>query len=294
MIGVVFKMLHFDVKNFKKNIVVGLTAVTLAVTGIGATNLMTGSSMTQTVKAASNNAVWGDNHAKVYIASRNSLVRSTTKTAIHKWNQTGVFHFTLTNDSSKADIVVHTRYFGGSYSTGGTCGLCSWTYSDGTIDHANVYLDPIHISWFKYNKYTVAAHELGHAIGLDHVKNDPYSIMTPVRGDFDRKQHIDARDIKRVANMYNVDVPEKPVSQAPKAPKNRKKVTKKRRTRKHVTHRRRINKHTNKKRTHKVVNVVATNDDLDGGYLNAEAVNEITSNGDIYATNDDLDGALLN
>lgn len=76
------------------------------------------------------------------------------------------------------------------------------------ITPTNYILDNvIYYSPTKANKYNVdltitLEHELGHAIGLNHIKESINSIMRPARSVNDNSWIITKRDIQNVNNLY--------------------------------------------------------------------------------------------
>ena len=204
----VFRMLNINVKNIKRNLVVSLAAITLATTGVGVTNVMNVNPQVQTVQASKrkysmySGMKWNTNHATVYIATHNRTVRKYTRQAVHKWNKTGAFHFTLINYRKNADIVVYSKRFGGSRYSQFIAGQEQSYYEDNTITHATIWLDPVNMNYFRYNRCNTAAHELGHAIGLEHDHYDPYDLMQGTEDINDRKQHMDKHLIKYVKHLY--------------------------------------------------------------------------------------------
>ena len=201
-------MLNINVKNIKRNLVISLTAITLATTGIGVTNVMNINPQVQIVQASKrkysmySGVKWDTNHATVYIATHNRTVRKYTRQAVHKWNKTGAFHFTLINYRKNADIVVYSKRFGGSRYSQFIAGRTEWYYQGDTITHATIWLDPVNMNYFRYNRYNTAVHEFGHAIGLEHDHYDPYDVMQAVENVNDRKQHLDKHVIRVVKSIY--------------------------------------------------------------------------------------------
>lgn len=109
-------------KNINKKLISGLILIASLVIGVGLaglTNNVTHVSP-QIVQASKrkysmySGVKWDTNYVTVYIATRNRTVRKYTRQAVHKWNKTGTFHFTLINYRKNADIVVYSKRFGGS------------------------------------------------------------------------------------------------------------------------------------------------------------------------------------
>lgn len=147
------------------------------------------------------NPHWASTEATVFINAKNPAIVAAYKEAIATWNQTGAFHFYLTDDKGKANIIADER---NEANVAAPLGLTYTTYYLPTkqYSNANVYLNSYHVQNNYYQKnggklLHTAQHELGHAIGLDH-NSAQVSVMEPMGG----KTSIQAIDIANVKNLY--------------------------------------------------------------------------------------------
>ena len=150
------------------------------------------------------------------------------KKAIKAWNKTGVVH--LKYDDNEPDIDCDAEGFAAEhkidpkhYSTR-NLGVTNCSTRDGNsgyngsnlIDGASVKIDPTGIKKYakrnhmNYKKLelSVAEHEIGHALGLEHVKQHDHSVMRPVA---DKSILIAKEDIRHLRKLYSnpvkIDVP---------------------------------------------------------------------------------------
>lgn len=150
------------------------------------------------------------------------------KKAIKAWNKTGVVHLKYDDN---ADIDCDAEGFAAEhkidpkhYSTR-NLGVTNFSTRDGQpgyngsnlIDGASVTIDPTGIkkyakrSHMNYKKLelSVAEHEIGHALGLKHVKQHDNSVMRPVA---DKSILITKEDAQHLRELYSnpvkIDVPD--------------------------------------------------------------------------------------
>ena len=135
-------------------------------------------------------ARWAQASATVYIDTANETFRSAYQEAINSWNQTGAFTFQIINDKDKADIVA-TEMNDGNVSAAGEAE--SQTNLLVTVRLNSYYLLDRRYGYSHERIVNTAAHELGHAIGLDH--NEEESVMQSA-GSFYSIQPIDIQAVK--------------------------------------------------------------------------------------------------
>ena len=141
-------------------------------------------------------ARWAQASATVYIDTANESFRSAYQEAIDAWNQTGAFTFQIINDKDKADIVA-TEMNDGNVSAAGEAesqtNLLTKRFTHVTVRLNSYYLLDSRYAYSHERIVNTAAHELGHAIGLDH--NEEESVMQSA-GSFYSIQPIDIQAVK--------------------------------------------------------------------------------------------------
>ena len=144
-------------------------------------------------------ARWEKASATVYIDTTNETLRSAYQEAINSWNQTGAFTFQIINDKEEADIVA-TEMNDGSVSAAGEAesktNLLTNRFTHVTVRLNSYYLLDRRYGYSHERIVNTAAHELGHAIGLDH--NEEESVMQSA-GSF---YSIQPADIQAVKDLY--------------------------------------------------------------------------------------------
>ena len=141
-------------------------------------------------------ARWGQASATVYIDTANETFRSAYQEAIDAWNQTGAFTFQIINDKDKADIVAMEMNDGNVSAAGeaeSQTNLLTKRFTHVTVRLNSYYLLDRRYGYSHERIVNTAAHELGHAIGLDH--NEEESVMQSA-GSFYSIQPIDIQAVK--------------------------------------------------------------------------------------------------
>ena len=145
---------------------------------------------------ATTGARWDQPSATIYIDTNNETFRSAYQEAIDSWNQTGAFTFQIINDKDKADIVA-TEMNDGNVSAAGEAesqtNLLTKRFTHVTVRLNSYYLLDSRYAYSHERIVNTAAHELGHAIGLDH--NEEESVMQSA-GSFYSIQPIDIQTVK--------------------------------------------------------------------------------------------------
>ena len=145
---------------------------------------------------ATTGARWDQPSATIYIDTNNETFRSAYKEAIDSWNQTGAFTFQIINDKEEADIIA-TEMNDGSVSAAGEAesktNLLTNRFTHVTVRLNSYYLLDRRYGYSHERIVNTAAHELGHAIGLDH--NEEESVMQSA-GSFYSIQPIDIQAVK--------------------------------------------------------------------------------------------------
>lgn len=141
-------------------------------------------------------ARWEKASATVYIDTTNETLRSAYQEAINSWNQTGAFTFRIINDKEEADIIA-TEMNDGSVSAAGEAesktNLLTNRFTHVTVCLNSYYLLDRRYGYSHERIVNTAAHELGHAIGLDH--NEEESVMQSA-GSFYSIQPVDIQAVK--------------------------------------------------------------------------------------------------
>ena len=141
-------------------------------------------------------ARWEKASATVYIDTMNETLRSAYQEAINSWNQTGAFTFQIINDKEEADIIA-TEMNDGSVSAAGEAesktNLLTNRFTHVTVCLNSYYLLDRRYGYSHERIVNTAAHELGHAIGLDH--NEEESVMQSA-GSFYSIQPVDIQAVK--------------------------------------------------------------------------------------------------
>ena len=148
---------------------------------------------------ATTGARWDQPSATIYIDTANETFCSAYQEAIDAWNQTGAFIFQIINDKEEADIIA-TEMNDGSVSAAGEAesktNLLTNRFIHVTVRLNSYYLLDRRYSYSHERIVNTAAHELGHAIGLDH--NEEESVMQSA-GSF---YSIQPTDIQAVKDLY--------------------------------------------------------------------------------------------
>ena len=139
----------------------------------------------------------------VYVAPKSGL-RAITKKALNMWHKKTKIEFKITNNINSAQIRIYQVKLGKNF-----LGLTHY-YKEQFVDQgfwqrafANIDIDKNKIAQYYDNPVKVMAHEVGHAIGLDHNK-DKRSIMywNDVNSKYSRITKSDIRIAKRINHEY--------------------------------------------------------------------------------------------
>lgn len=141
---------------------------------------------------------WEQASASIYIDTQNETFRSAYQEAIDSWNQTGAFTFTLTEDKDSADIIA-TEMNDGNVPAAGEAesqtNLLTQRFTKVTVRLNAYYLLNNRYGYSHERIVNTAAHELGHAIGLDHNEED--SVMQSA-GSFYSIQPVDVQAVREL------------------------------------------------------------------------------------------------
>ena len=157
---------------------------------------------------ATTGASWDKPSANIYLdPNLNDKFRTAYLDAISQWNNTGAFTFNIVNNINDANIIGTQEYNRNTNAAGVT--ESRYNPYAGRMNSATIKLNGYYLlnPQFGYNQERItntAAHELGHAIGLDHNNGD--SLMQPA-GSY---KGIRPVDINTVRNIYKKNNQAKP------------------------------------------------------------------------------------
>lgn len=161
------------------------------------------SSSTTSDSATVHGAVWAKNNASVYFdipENVSSEYRHVWEKALNNWNSFKIFTLTPTNDKTQADIILTTENQNNTAQAGvaETKMLINPLTGKKVITHAVAKLNLYYLDHYSTErKINTAEHELGHAMGLDHV-TDHASVMQPQGSEYGIQQF----DVDRLKQLY--------------------------------------------------------------------------------------------
>lgn len=147
------------------------------------------------------NILWAKPQASVYLnLDKNSQLKQASLEAINAWNKTGVFHFILTSNKKRAQIVISAINDSDTNAAGQT--RTAYNPVSKRLIKAKVQLNHFYLQnpWYNYSHTRIVntvEHELGHAIGLNHTHK--VSVMYPSGSLYT----IQPRDINKIAKLYH-------------------------------------------------------------------------------------------
>ncbi|KRM95122.1 hypothetical protein FC19_GL002216 [Liquorilactobacillus aquaticus DSM 21051] len=161
------------------------------------------SSSTTSDSSSTNGAVWPKKTASVYFdipEDVSSNYRYVWEQALNNWNKFKVFNLVTTNNKNQADIILTTENESNTAQAGVTETrlLINPLTNKKVMTHAVAKLNLYYLNYYSTErKINTAEHELGHAMGLDHV-TDHTSVMEPQGSDYGIQQS----DVERLKQLY--------------------------------------------------------------------------------------------
>lgn len=158
------------------------------------------------VKVPSEGYRWPTKNVLIKIEAQSPEAREAFQDAIVQWNKTEVINFQETNDQNDAQIIANEKNLSSGDSNDGIIQTEQLGVTDNEYDPSTMILQKSTSSldiqelrsYSRKYRMWVAEHELGHAIGLDHARQDSDSVMVPENP----KTGITVNDINAVKRIY--------------------------------------------------------------------------------------------
>lgn len=152
-------------------------------------------------------ARWPSQNVTIFMKTKNPMLQNDYQQAVNEWNHTHAVNIKWTNDEDKANIIADEQNLAANDQQNGnevveTLGQTTPEYIPDLhqLTKAHIVIDPGKVSRYdKQHQVWVIDHELGHALGLRHAREDQQSVMVPVNA----KCGIQPDDINTIKALYN-------------------------------------------------------------------------------------------
>lgn len=151
-------------------------------------------------------------HLTYHIDTKNKYWKSVYTGAIKLWKKSSAITLTQVSNPHYADIVLNTKKFNSGENQDYLGLSCPADGTDGraSIEYTELYTAMLNLQYNKKEKINIAAHEIGHDLGLAHspykksVMN-PYTEYAPTKPDYNTVKSIyrNLPDNNPMGNLYH-------------------------------------------------------------------------------------------